>query len=463
VPDIDTKRCTKCGDDKPHAEFYSNSSKPDGLHNRCKSCERERPRSGSASKEPDLVRLSAMAPWGTAFERGLVTALAEAGSLAAAAERAGITPREFRGHLAELERRAASRGWAPEHDMKKTTPDGYHVKGVSTYYGAKRNGREVVLGEDGAPVMEPRGQWVKTQRDAEQKYAALVEAVQGIAEPFRGAADPVTAPAIVSADYLNVIPLGDPHLGMYAWAQETGNDFDLAIAEGSLVAAVDHLIALAPPAEECLIIDLGDFFHSDTSENRTARSGHALDVDTRWSKVLLAGIRTMRRCIDRALEKHKRVRVIVEIGNHDDHSSVMLALCLANYYEREPRVIIDTSPAKFHWHRFGKVLIGVTHGDTVKPDKLGPIMACDRPQDWGETLHRYWYTGHVHHDSLKEYPGVIVETFRTLAARDAWHHAAGYRSGRDLKLDVIHREHGRVNRHIVGITQVWPGTPEVAP
>jgi len=446
------KHCPRCDQDRPRSEFHNDRTKPDGLKSHCKRCRQE-------SREPDLERLQSMLGFGTEFERALIEALAEAGSLAAAAERMGVTTKSFRGHMAELERRAASRGWSPKHDMTKTTPDGYHVKGVSTYYRAKRDeSGDLVPGPDGAPVFEPAGQWVKTQRDAEQKYQALVEAVQGIAEPFRGAANPVPAPARVSADYLNVIPLGDPHLGMYAWAQETGNHFDLDIAERQLVAAVDHLIALAPPADECLIIDLGDFFHSDTSDNRTARSGHALDVDTRWSKVLLAGIRTMRRCIDRALEKHNRVRVIIEIGNHDDHSSIMLALCLANYYEREPRVIVDTSPAKFHWHRFGKCLIGVTHGDTVKPDKLGPIMATDRPRDWGETLHRYWYCGHVHHDSLKEYPGVIVESFRTLAARDAWHHAAGYRSGRDLKLDVLHREHGRINRHIVGLTQLW--TPE---
>ena len=49
-----------------------------------------------------------------------------------------------------------------------------------------------------------------------------------------------------------------------------------------------------------------------------------------------------------------------------------------------------------HWHRFGKNLIGVTHGDTVKAQQLGPVMACDRPEDWGETAYRFWYTGHVH-------------------------------------------------------------------
>jgi hypothetical protein len=360
--------------------------------------------------------------------------------MAGAAEALGMSARRLRGLLSELERRAASRGWAPASDMTKPQPDGFHVKGVSTFYGA-----------DG----ELRGQWVKTSRDPDQRLQALMDAIQRVAEPFTGLADPVRPAAAHDADLLAVYPMGDPHLGMYAWSRETGNDFDLDIAERNLVTAVDHLVSLAPPAAEALVVNLGDFFHADNASNQTARSHHTLDVDTRWSKVLGVGIRTMRRCIDRALEKHARVTVICEIGNHDDHSAVMLALCLANYYEREPRVTIDTSPAKFHWYRFGRCLLGVTHGDTVKAEKLPGIMACDRAAEWGETTHRKFYTGHVHHDSLKEYPGVTVETFRTLAARDAWHHGAGYRSERDMKCDVWHREWGLVNRHIVGIRQIW--------
>lgn len=319
------------------------------------------------------------------------------------------------------------------------SPEGMTVKAVSTLYDA-----------DG----EIKQRWVKASTELD-RMDVLLEAVKGIAEEFKGASEPVRQPAFTNSDLLCVYPMGDPHIGMYSWHEETGQDFNLEIAEASLVAAVDHLVALAPPAAEALIVNLGDFFHADNQSNQTTKSHNALDVDTRWSKVLGVGIRTMRRVIDRALEKHDKVTVICEIGNHDDHSAVMLALCLAQYYEREPRVVVDTSPAKFHWYRFGANLIGVTHGDTVKPDKLPGIMACDRAKDWGETEHRFWLCGHVHHDSLKEYPGVTVETFRTLAARDAWHTANGYRSGQDMKCDVLHKKWGRINRHVVGINQIW--------
>ena len=82
------------------------------------------------------------------------------------------------------------------------------------------------------------------------------------------------------------------------------------------------------------------------------------------------------------------------------------------------------------------------------------VMANDRAKDWGETTHRRFYCGHIHHEVVKEVPGVTVEYLRTLAGSDAWHRGQGYRAGRDMKMDVFHREDGLINRHIVGIEAV---------
>lgn len=454
----EAKTCRDCGDEKLVAEFYADATRSDGRAPRCKECDnrarRER-REAQANEDavgampPDDRGRAALAAFGLPIERECVEALSLHGDIAGAAEALGLTASQVRAHLSELRRRAATRGWSPAHDMQKTAPEGYHLKGVSTYYKAVENP------ETGETEMVPRGQWVKTNKDAVEQLAALADAVQAFCAPWVAAAEPVPPPVEhLDEDLLAVYPMGDPHVGLYTWAEEVGENFDLKIAEAELVGVADKLVALAPAAKHALVINLGDFFHSDTPMNRTARSGHALDVDGRFAKVQRIGIRIMRRIIDRALEKHEHVTVVNEIGNHDDQSALMLAICLAQFYEREPRVTIDTSPAKFHWYRFGKCLLGVTHGDTCKMKDLGEIMANDRPHDWGETEHRHWFCGHVHHDSVKELRGVTVETFRTLAPGDAWHRAAGYRAGRDMKVDVFHREHGRISRSIVGINQM---------
>lgn len=317
-------------------------------------------------------------------------------------------------------------------------PPGHLVKGVSTLVGA-----------DG----ETKAQWIKTTKQEEDRYTALIEAMSKIAEPWQGKAEPTPPPSFSDEDLLCVYPMGDPHLGMHAWADEAGDNFDLSIAERNLYTAADRLVSLAPKAERGLIANLGDFFHAD-GKGATTTKGTRVDVDTRWPKVLATGVRLMRRIIERALDCHKHVTVINEIGNHDDHSSIMLSVCLAQFFERETRVTIDTSPAAFHWYRFGSCLLGFHHGHLVKHRELGEIMAADRPEDWGETEHRFFHVGHVHHDTVKELRGVTVESHRTLATADAWHHGQGYRSGHDMKMDVLHRRFGRINRHIVGIDQI---------
>ena len=316
-------------------------------------------------------------------------------------------------------------------------PDGMYVRSVST----------LVDGQTGAV----KQQWVKADKIKEAEEKRLVEAIKAAFgdAPKVPEIDP---PEVSDFDLLTIYPMGDPHLGMYAWAEETGSDFDLDIAEKNLVEATRRLVSASPASKYALIVNVGDFFHGDNSTNRTNRSGHALDIDTRYQRVLRIGIRTMRACIDACLAKHDHVKVINEVGNHDENTAQFLTLALDLLYEQNPRVSFDMSPAKFHYHRFGKNLIGVTHGDMVKPDELGGIMATDQPADWGATRHRYWLTGHVHNRRVFELPGCLVESFRTLAGKDSWTAASGYRAGRDMQSIVLHREWGERERHHIDIS-----------
>ena len=89
-----------------------------------------------------------------------------------------------------------------------------------------------------------------------------------------------------------------------------------------------ELVSSAPPSEECLIVNLADYFHSDNTSNSTAKSGNILDVDTRWGKVFLVGVRAYKEIIKMALTKHKNVRIISGKGNHDEHSIFALAVAM---------------------------------------------------------------------------------------------------------------------------------------
>jgi hypothetical protein len=287
-------------------------------------------------------------------------------------------------------------------------------------------------------------QWVKeSAKDIDpEELARIVKDVFSDTEPVK----PIPRPRCASSDLMAVYPVGDHHSALYAWHEETGADYNLKIAERLLVSAAHHLVEQSPPTKRALIVNLGDFLHVDNIRNETARSGNTLDVDTRYAAMIRAAVAMLRAVINSALTKHESVEVINAIGNHDDVGAQWLSLALGCLYERNKRVVIHQKAGKFHYIRHGKCLIGVTHGDTCKLESLPGIMATDKPRDWGETEYRYWLTGHIHQRKTLEFPGCMVESFRTLAARDAWAHAAGYRSGRDMTSLVLHAQHGEVQR-----------------
>lgn len=315
-------------------------------------------------------------------------------------------------------------------------PAGHKLKGVSTLYG-----------EDGAV----KGQWVKTEADARRQREIAEEAIKTLASSIKGLAKPIKLARHDFADKESAYIIGDAHFGAYAWGAEAGEDFDTDIADRDLRAAIDNLIASAPPSETGLLVDVGDFLHADNRSNMTPAHGNQLDVDTRYQRVIRVAVDALRYCIGRMLQKHKRVEVFIVPGNHNPDSAGWLSLALALYYENEPRVRVERSPAKFLYHTFGDVLIGLVHGDKVKLDQLPSIMAADRAREWGMARHRYWWTGHIHHTKHQEYRGCFVESFNTLAARDAWHAENGYRAERQMQRIDLDPQHGIYARQICNI------------
>ncbi len=410
--------CTKCSLEKSETDFRkrSNSTK---LHSWCRSCE----------AKVERERYAARALPAEAVPEGF-----KVRQVSSQVDEEGKTEKQW------LEARRESESYT-QH--VPAIPVGHKLSGVST-----------LVGPDGQVL----GQWQKTSQEAFDKRAAALEALSTIADRWQGKADPVPEPPVDTDRLLTVYPMGDPHIGMFSWEPETGAHFDLKIAERNACEAIDRLVAISPASQKGLLVNIGDFFHSDSRKNQTT-AGTPVDVDGRFAKVLGVGVRILRYHIDRMLTKHGEVEGKILGGNHDADTSAMLAICLSQFYEREPRVTIDTSPAKFQKYRFGKNLFGFTHQDTVKIEALGEIMACDWPEEWAACPHRYWFTGHIHHKTVTELRGnVICESLRTLASSDAWHRSKGYRSGRDMQAVVYDTVLGEKFRNRVGIMEIEQAT-----
>jgi hypothetical protein len=322
----------------------------------------------------------------------------------------------------------------PERGEAWTLPEGHSIKGVSALVDA-----------DGRTVQS----WVKTAADS-VKANNLRDAILAVFADHSAAVLP-DPPAFTDADTMTVYPIVDLHLGLYAWARETGADYDVDISAGLLRAAVSNLVSRSAASETAIVLDLGDYFHADDSRNQTKRSGNPLDVDTRYARVLQVGYELVVETIELALQKHAKVIYRKLPGNHDDETSLMLAISIAAHFRNEPRVSVDTDPSRFFIHRFGKVMIGATHGDQLKKDDMAGFMSTNYPEEWGQTRFRHGFTGHIHHDTAKVRNGVKVESFNTLAAKDAWHAGMGFSSPRTAVSITMHRDYGEIDRFTVSL------------
>jgi hypothetical protein len=367
----------------------------------------------------------------TETQKEYIRAYSECGSLYKTAKHLSINKRTIERAIQKVKSYAASKGYSPEHGMTQTVPDPFIVKGVSTLY----NG-------DG----QISAQWVKSSIDQERHVELMREVVSAMSEDIKRE-KPVKQPLKHLNDkLLNTYIITDYHLGMKSWAEETGEDWDLKIAEDLLTKWFAAAIKQSPDASVGLLNLLGDFIHWDGLDAVTPSSGHLLDADTRFQLVVRVAIRVIRKVIRMLLEKHDKVHVVIAEGNHDPAASIWLRELLPALYEDEPRVYVDRSADPYYCYEHGLTAVMMHHGHKRKMDSLDTVLAAKFREVFGRTKFVYAHTGHYHHNKTNETNLMTVEQHRTLAASDAYASRGGWMSGRDAKVITYHSDFGEVSR-----------------
>jgi hypothetical protein len=309
-------------------------------------------------------------------------------------------------------------------------PDGFSIKGVST-----------LINKDGEQV----AQWIKSNQDAERQAELMRESVAAMCEDIPRA-KAVKAPPVANYNLLNLYVITDYHFGMLSWAEETGEDWDVHIAESLLVKWFEQAIASSPNADTGILCNLGDFLHQDGMEALTPTGRNLLDADSRFAKIVRIIIRCLRQVIDMLLQKHKTLHLIMAEGNHDMASSVWLREMFAAMYADEPRIKVDVSPDPYYCVEWGKTSLFFHHGHKKKPASVDDVFAAKFREVFGRTKFSYAHLGHMHHVWQKETNLMIVEQHRTLAAKDAYASRGGWLSGREASCITYHKEYGQAGR-----------------
>lgn len=343
------------------------------------------------------------------------------------ARKYGISDRVIRIRKAKLAKKGVGHG----RDVSHLVPDGYKIKGTSS-----------LVDEFGNTKL----QWVKTDTDAERQ----VELMKAVIEGMKSEITPVVPVKAIRAKrddkLLNLYTVSDFHLGMLAWADESGDDWDMKIAEDLFSRWFDAAFQKAPDAGTGVINLLGDLAHFDSLDAVTPSSGHILDADTRYQKLVRYMIRMVRRVVDMALVKHKNVRLLIVQGNHDESGMIWLAEMFSTLYDNEPRVFVDTSPDVYKMVQHGKTTLFFHHGHKARFDAIEPVMIAKFRKAFGESVYSYAHVGHLHHQKIAESRNMIVEQHRTLAAKDAYASRGGWMSGRSANVITYSAEYGEVAR-----------------
>lgn len=247
-------------------------------------------------------------------------------------------------------------------------------------------------------------------------------------------------------DLMTVYPVMDAHFGMFAWGKETGGqDYDLNLAESDFMTAFQDMLSVTPETDKAVLILGGDTLHADDNRAETPQSKHKLDVDGRHFKAIDVAIRSICRVVDMLALRHSQLTVRVLRGNHDIHSHLILTFALSERYRMAAGVKIEKSPRDLYWVKHGRCLVAFHHGDKAPAQRLAMALADECPH-WSDTRDRHILTGHIHHDSTKEFPGVKWWSLRAFCPPDEY--GSSFGSRRALQAMVFSERKGLIMQTI---------------
>jgi len=368
----------------------------------------------------------------TERQREVLAAVVSCGSNNKASKQLGIDRRAVDKLLQRLEEKAATKAVAPHLNVDKETMQGFDAKRVSTAYK-----------EDGSVAL----QWVIQEPQKKSMKQRLDLMIEGIKEDLDGFKRKSSTPVEVSDDYLAMYMIGDHHFGMLADSESKvdDDDWDIKIATEILIDATDRLANRVGNASTGVLLNVGDFFHADSSFNTTTK-GTPVDVDTRIGKTFKLAGRLFNILIDKMLQTHQKVVVVNVRGNHDYDMACHLSSCLDLLYSKEPRVEIVQNYSKFISYQWHNNLFVFHHGDRIKHEQILQTVIKNLDDEWAESKNRYCHLGHIHHHTAREVGSMHFEHWGSLTATDQWHSDSGYGAERSMTAVVYHKKNGEDSR-----------------
>ena len=174
-----------------------------------------------------------------------------------------------------------------------------------------------------------------------------------------------------------LLTITDFHLGMKAWKESDGEDWDVTIARDVFLQSIHDMVSAAPKSGTGILNQLGDFFHWDGLVPMTPTSKHVLTGDDRYSKLVELTINIMTEAVHIMLKKFGKVVIVQAEGNHDLASSVWIRKYMKHRFQDEPRVSVIDNEFPYYVYLHGKTMLGFHHGHRLKMAQLQKLFAAE--------------------------------------------------------------------------------------
>ena len=265
-------------------------------------------------------------------------------------------------------------------------------------------------------------------------------------------------PLYADGAYLSVWSLFDAHFGK----RSSDGAYTVQQAKADFIRAGEGLArrvqSLDMPVKRILLPVGQDALHADSLTGTTTKGTWvemAADMRDAIDALTEAAVHVVELAATIA-----PVDVLAIEDNHSRYGSYWLGKFMEAWFREHPRVRVDAMRAPRKYYQFGRVLLGIDHGDNVKPQDLALKMAIEAPEMWAETTHREWLRGHLHKRAGMYHPateesGVMVRVLPALSPTDQWHLLHGFIGNHRAAEGLFyHADHGPAGSFPVFVEEI---------